>query len=234
MAFFRPAKLALVALAFLLAAAPSVQSSTTATDTTSIVVIGDSLGEGLYTGLRILLQNKDGTTVTKWARVNTGIVRSDRYNWMDAADTIASQRKADIVVAMFGANDLQSIREGGHAYHYPSDSWKERYIGRIDHIMTTLKNAGMQVEWVGLPITRPNRYQKDYAFLNTIFKERAAANGVTYFDTWSVTADENGQYEAYGPDINNNTELIRDSDGIHFTGAGYVALASKIIAAMGL
>lgn len=221
-------------VALVLATAVPVQSPSAASEPKTIVVIGDSLGEGLYTGLRIRLQGKSDVTVKNLARVNTSLVRSDRFDWTNAVDTLASERGADIVVAMFGANDLQSIHEGGHAYHYPSDSWKERYVARVDHIMSTLKAAGMEVEWVGLPITRENRFQKDYEFLNRIFEEQSRTNGIGFFDTWAATAGAGGEYDAYGSDIDNKTAQIRDPDGVHFTGPGYVLLAEKVIRAMGL
>lgn len=230
---FRLGRLVLLCVALTLAAPQLTRAVSLESPPKKIVVMGDSLGEGLFAGLRIRLKDS-AVDLEKWTRVNTGIVRSDRYDWMDAADQIAKEGNVDMVIAMFGANDLQSIREGGHAYHYPSDGWKERYVGRVDHIMATLKAAGITVEWIGLPITRPNRYQKDYAFLNDIFKERAEANGIDFFDTWSATADANGEYEAFGTDINNNKLQIRDSDGVHFTGPGYVVLADKVVQAIGL
>ena len=53
-----------------------------------------------------------------------------------------------------------------------------------------------------------------------MYKERAEKAGAQYIDIWDAFADDAGQYDAYGPDINGQNAKLRPADGIHFTKAG--------------
>lgn len=188
-----------------------------------IAVLGDSLGEGVYAGLAQLVRDEPNIAVKKYARVNTGIARSDRYNWPEAADELAD-RPMDAALLVFGANDLQTIRESGKAYYYKQEAWEKHYRNRVAHIVKAFSDRGIKVYWLSLPITRKNRFQKDYAYLNQIFKEEAEANGATFIDAWSFFADEDGNYSAtFTKD--GTSKIIRASDGVHFTPLGYQVYA---------
>ena len=117
------------------------------------VVMGDSMADGMYSGLYRVMKDEAKLEFVKKTKVNTGIVRSDRYDWNEAAREIAGEKKYDIAVLVFGANDLQSIREGGKAYHFRQPGWEERFARRIDDIIASLKAQNIATYWVGLPIT---------------------------------------------------------------------------------
>ncbi|MBO0902426.1 DUF459 domain-containing protein [Jiella sp. MQZ13P-4] len=188
-----------------------------------IAVLGDSLGEGVYSGLAQLVRGEPNIAVKKYARVNTGIARSDRYDWPEAVDELA-ENPMDAALLVFGANDLQTIRESGKAYYYKQAAWEEKYRKRVAHIVKAFTDRGIKVYWLSLPITRKNRFQKDYAYLNEIFKEEAEANGATFIDAWNAFADENGDYSATFT-VDGKSTIIRASDGVHFTPAGYQVYA---------
>ncbi len=199
----------------------------------SMIVIGDSLADGLYTGLYTLLRDEDGPNLAKQTRVSTGLVRYDKYNWTATARKIAQSHRYDTAVVSFGANDLISFRtrSGPIHYKYNGETWAEAYGERVAEIVRTLRSGGMKVYWVGLPISRKDRFQRDYAFLNTIFRKQATANGATYIDTWSAFA-VNGKYSDYGTDINGKSIVLRHTDGVHFTGNGYVSYAKVVLDAI--
>lgn len=188
-----------------------------------IAVLGDSLGEGVYAGLAQLVRSEPNVDVTKYAKVNTGIARSDRYDWPEAADKLA-EKPVDVALLVFGANDLQTIRESGKAYYYKQEAWEERYRQRVAHIVKAFADRGVKVYWLSLPITRKNRFQNDYAYLNGIFKEEVEANGATFIDAWKAFADENGEYTTTFS-VDGKSTVIRASDGVHFTPLGYQVYA---------
>ncbi len=80
--------------------------------------------------------------------------------------------------------------------------------------------AHVPVAWVGLPPMRNDRLNAQVVKLNELYKERAEKAGAKYIDIWDAFADENGEYNAYGPDINGQNAKLRAADGIHFTKAG--------------
>jgi hypothetical protein len=69
--------------------------------------------------------------------------------------------------------------------------------------------------------------------INRVFQEQAATRPwVLYVDTWSLTSWSDGTYAQYLPDQAGIEQMVRYSDGIHFTGAGGSRLALGILAAL--
>jgi len=193
-----------------------------------IAVLGDSLADGLYSGLRRLNSKKENLAIDKKSKVNTGLVRSDRYDWNKNAKKIAATKKYDIAVVLLGLNDLQTFREKGARHHYGQDGWVKRYEQRIEKMIVDLKAADMAVYWVSIPITSPKRYQKEYAYLNDFFRKAAKKHGVRYVDTWSVLAGSDGAYSAFWKNSDGKKQQIRARDGVHFTTRGYVVFAKFV------
>jgi len=162
-----------------------------------VVVLGDSLADGLYSGLFRLNKGNKKLKFKKASKVNTGFVRSDRYDWNKGARKIAGTKKYQIAVVLIGLNDLQSFREKGKAHHFQQKGWVKRYEQRIEKMITDLKAADMAVYWVGIPITSPKRYQKEYAYLNEFFREAAKKHEFTYVDTWKGLANAKGKYTPF-------------------------------------
>lgn len=197
----------------------------------NVHVFGDSLGDGIWAGLYRKLPKADGYKVTKHSRVSTGLVRKDFYNWSKAVRQIVAKHRVDVAVVMIGTNDRQTIVEGGrHALRSPG--WEAIYKARIDDMTQVLKDEGAEVFWVELPAMRSPRFGRDMKYFNTLFEDRAAANGITYVPTWQRTLGSNGKYSAYGLDDKGRKRLMRTNDGIHFTMRGYVKMAGFVTTAM--
>lgn len=194
----------------------------------NIVVMGDSLASGLYQGLTRLNKDVDGIKFIKKAKVNTGFVRVDRYDWNKAAAQLAKSGDYQAAVILLGLNDLQTFRENGKAYHYKTDGWVERYRERTERMMRDLKSAGVAVYWASIPIVAPNRYQEDYAYLNGFYRAAAEKIGVKYIDTWKPLADEKGAYSPFVKDREGKTVKTRMRDGVHFTPDGYLIFAGIV------
>jgi hypothetical protein len=69
-------------------------------------------------------------------------------------------------------------------------------------------------------------------FINDIFAQEVARFGGTFLPLWTVIADNQGQYTAYGQDRAGVTERLRNDDGIHFTSAGYELIAERVISVL--
>jgi uncharacterized protein len=193
-----------------------------------VVVMGDSLADGMYSGLYRVMKDDPRLTFVKKTKVNTAIVRADRYDWNEAAQQITEEEQYDVAVVVFGANELQSIRENGKAYHFRQPGWVERFGRRIDNIVSTLKAENIATYWVGLPITRKDRFQEDYAYVNGLFREAAERNGIRYVEMWNAFADANGEFTPFGPNLQGEEILLRADDGVHFTPEGYDKYASVV------
>ncbi|MFZ3032927.1 MAG: DUF459 domain-containing protein [Parvibaculum sp.] len=194
----------------------------------NVVVLGDSLGDGIWAGLYHVLRKDKRFHVIRKSKVATGLVRHDYYNWNDIVTEVAADTKIDIAVVIMGTNDRQPIVKDGVRYALFDPEWRKIYNTRIDAFTDVLKATGARIYWVGLPVMRSAYFERDMETFSAIFKARAAANGVVYIPTRELMTDEGGNYVAYGLDKSGRKRLLRAEDGIHFTMAGYEHLVDPI------
>lgn len=195
-----------------------------------LMVLGDSLGDGVWTGIYNALRSNPDIKVTRKSKPSTGFVRLDYYDWNARLAEILARTKIDIAVVMVGANDRQAINDKKGRHKPGSKRWNEIYASRVDAYMKQLKNHGAKVYWIGMTITRHRRSTAHMKVLNAIFSERAQANNVEFVETWNNFVDARGRYSAYGKDIQGRKRKLRASDGVHFTMRGYRKLAEPALA----
>ena len=95
-------------------------------------------------------------------------------------------------------------------------------------MIAALKAKGVPVLWVGLPAVRGTKSTSDMSYLDELYRERAEKAGITYVDIWDGFVDEQGRYAVQGPDFEGQIRRLRTADGVHFTKAGAVKLASYV------
>ena len=194
----------------------------------NIVVLGDSLANGLHQGLTQINKDNELLKTARKSKVNTGLVRVDRYDWNKGANKIAKSGKYQIAVVLLGLNDLQTIREKGKAHHFQTDGWVERYQDRVERMMSDLKKSGLAVYWTGIPVTDPKRYQTEYKYLNEFYRTAAKKTGVRFVDTWNALLGRDGNYSPFWKDADGKLQEIRAKDGVHFTPLGYQIFAGFV------
>ena len=133
--------------------------------------------------------------------------------------------KIDVAVMMIGSNDRQPIRADGKVLAFGTDAWTAAYRKKVLAIDEAFRKNGIPLVWVGVPITKNDDFADDMAALNEIYRTTAAQTGATYVDTWEAFSDDDGDFNAFGPDINGQTVRLRSTDGIYFTRAGARKLA---------
>ena len=123
--------------------------------------------------------------------------------------------------------DTQRPVPGG-SYEFHTDPWATLYAKRIDDMIAMLKSKGAPIVWVGLPAIRGTKSTSDLAYLDELYRERAEKAGIVYVDIWDGFVDDQGRYAVQGPDFEGQIRRLRSSDGVHFTKAGAVKLASYV------
>jgi uncharacterized protein len=207
--------------------APGSPGGAPVTATFFVSVLGDSLGILAAQGLVDAFADKPEISIASLARDLSGLVRDDYYDWPKGArDLIAAKTKIDIAVIMVGINDLQPMKDGGETLDTLSDKWRSVYGQRVESLVAPFHDAHIPVLWVGLPSMRDDRINSQVIALNAIFREHAEKAGGKYIDIWDAFADQNGQYDAFGPDVDGqNAKLRSGPNGIYFTKAGSRKLA---------
>lgn len=204
-----------------------------AADHLTILKIGDSLGEELGFGLQDVLGSDRYVTVLQEAVGDTGLARPDYYNWPVHLQAELTRFRPRVVIVMLGGDDGQNFVDEGRLVQFGSPLWHAVYSARVATVMSEATAAGAHVVWVGLPIMSSALFSSEMAQMNAIYAAQAAVHpGVTYVATWNLFADAAGRYSAYLPGPNGQSELMRNPDGVHFSGAGDDRLATAVVAAM--
>jgi len=200
-----------------------------------IVVVGDSFAVGLGLGVARTLGTPLARIVQQ-GREATGLARPDYFNWQAQVRADVQRFKPDIVVAMFGGNDFQSLVIPGGSAIARSDvaAWSLLYRERVGDLMREATSGGARLVWVGLPPSR-SPVLPDVAVhrMNDIYQSEASQiPGVVYLDSWALFA-RNGGYSAFLPiGPAGRMTQARESDGVHFTFAGYAYLGRHVVALM--
>ncbi len=190
-----------------------------------VVVLGDSLGEGLWSGLYRAFEEDKTLEFIQHAKPNSGFARIDSYDWNEQLAKRLKEDTYQIAVVMFGASDAQGVRSGKEWLKVGSEGWREIYGQRVETFIKQLRAANVAVYWVGLPIMRSATQNEDAEKLNDVYREKAFINGARYVETWTGFSDESGRYSPYGPDMTGQVKRLRADDGVHFTARGYLKLA---------
>jgi hypothetical protein len=197
-----------------------------------LVVFGDSQAQGIAGGLQRVTIDDPRYKVLNRTHPGAAIVHSDS-EWMMPVQNFIEKETADIAIVMFGANDRLDMRDDDGKYlHFRSDDWHAGYAKRVDRILTALAGSGLKVIWCGNPIARSQTYSADMGYINDIYADEVAHFGGEFLPLWTVIADNQGNFTAYGPDRNGVTERLRNDDGIHFTAAGYELIAERVMSAL--
>jgi len=192
---------------------------------TNLMVLGDSLSDGVWAGLYNSFRKNKNIKVLRKTKPSTGFVRVDFYDWNARLGQILTKTTIDVAVVMMGANDRQTIVTKSGRYRPGSERWREIYASRVDEFIRQLKTQGARIYWVGLPITRQKKFSRHMRILNEIFAERARVNNIVFVDIWNDFTNAKGNYSANGKDIKGRMRKLRANDGVHFTMRGYQKLA---------
>ena len=193
-------------------------------------IVGDWLMDGFKSALRNSLASAPRIQL-QGGKIQLQSLR--RSNWDVPVAAIRERAKSndiDIAVVMFGVTETGSLYQPGRERkRFGSEAWLKQYAARVDSVMKALKVSKGMVYWLGLPIVARRDHSESFQLINTLVRERAYANGVTFIDVYSRFQDENGGFNRYGPDLDGAIKLMRAKDGVYFTGTGYAKIAHLLM-----
>ena len=196
-----------------------------------IGVFGDSMADGLWTGLYREMRGQPGVTVTKFSEVSTGL---SRYDYVDIQAKTARQiadQPVDVAVILFGTNDAQGISLDGDIHDFGTEGWKAAYAKRVDDLVAMLRAQNVAVYWVGLPTMKRASFDAKMTLINEVVSARMQALGVPYLETETITRNAEGEYDAYLPETGaGRRRLMRANVGIHMSMAGYLRITEPVAA----
>ncbi len=198
-----------------------------------LLVVGDSLGIDFGQSFVNDLAATDVVSAVLDGHIDTGLSRPDYFNWLTELTHDMATYQPQAVVVFIGANDPQNFMDGSTSMSYGTPAWNVAYGKRVDAFMTEATSTGARVLWVGMPPMADPVLNAKMENLNAIDQSEAAQHtGVTYFASWSVLANAQGNYTAFLPDASGNEVQVRDPDGTHIAVPGAQRLSQAAIGFM--
>jgi len=194
----------------------------------TISVVGDSLGDGLWGGLSVLLRHRRDIKVYRGAKNSVGFARANLTKQIDRA---FKRDNVDALVVMVGGNDDRQtfFVDGRPAALFGTEKWSKLYSESVGRYMDYICGKKVPIIWVLLPIMRTKEASDAAKLVNGIIEDAAKDRPeITLVPTWDLTADANGAYMPYFNDLHGKKRLMRTSDGMHFTEPGQVVLADWV------
>jgi hypothetical protein len=223
-----------VAAGSALAAVALTGRTSSASDATRMLIVGDSMIAG---GLGLFLERDfrkhPDFLPQRRGKSSSGLARPDFFNWFKEAERLAREFQPSASIVMFGGNDVQGLYMGkGEWIRWHEPGWRDEYARRVSAFCDVIAPSKERIFWIGMPVMRPEKFHKRVQRVNTIFRaEMAIRPGATFIDTWTALADEDGEYAdriAVDPSAADKTVRVRAGDGIHLSRAGAEFLADFV------
>ncbi|MFC7051922.1 DUF459 domain-containing protein [Hansschlegelia quercus] len=195
--------------------------------TTVVAVFGDAIAEGLADGLASAFSDAPDVAVRSFVKPNGGLVRADYFDFVDAAKKALAAGPVAYAVVDVGVNDRQPFQDGSTAQPL-SEAWRKRYVERVDALLAVFTEHKVPVYWVGLAPSDSDDANADHTALNVLTRDRVEAAGGVYVDVWEGFVDEDGAFEAEGPQLDGQIGRLRLDDGVRFTAEGSRKLAHYV------
>jgi len=198
-----------------------------------IGVFGDSLGDGVWGGLYAVQKQHPDDKLFRYAKVGSGLTRPDFATWIADLPKNLEADKITVAVVMFGANDLQSLRDDNHkGYNFGTPGWKTVYKERIDKSLAEFAKLNIRVVWIGLPIMRNDDSNKGSQLLNEMFAASVKSKTAVFLPLIDDFKGSDGAFASHLDDAEGHSKQVRAEDGVHFTPLGYAMIAKKVYAAI--
>jgi hypothetical protein len=202
--------------------------ATARADAPDILVVGDSQAQGVAGALqRRYLRSKDFHVIDK-SKIGTGLNSRSTYDWDAVVAELATTEHAPVAIVMFGANDRPPVRIKGVVDPALSDKFDKAYGARVSRIVKSLRDAKINVIWLGDPVVKDADYSADMQMLNQVMEPAAVKEGAQFVSLWDLGVGDDGTYNAFGKALDGQTKRLRADDGVHFTPSGYDLIAARL------
>ncbi len=211
----------------------------TAANPARVLIVGDSDAGTFGPYLQTLL---DGTNVADTElnyKVSSGLARPDFFDWPAELRSTLPEADADIIVATFGGNDANILRDaaGNDLVGYPEsnvEEWTDEYQRRVGEVMDLMLGTGATVIWVGIPNDDNPEVTARLQVQDQAVRAAAAERPeVIFVDTWKRFSGRDGGWAEFVIDPRDGAgKDVRAEDGFHLNTDGAEILALDIAQAI--
>jgi hypothetical protein len=227
----------LVAVPLALGLAPTTDLTASLSRSSRFLIIGDSLIEGgIGTELEKRLLNNNVRLVHRQGKQSTGLLHPERLDWYQEIDKIFANQTYDVVIVMFGLNDLANINTSQGKLILGTPEWQTAYAEKVRHMLDKIFRQGKakKVVWLGAPIAPDNyKYRQinntNIQMINNLYRRVLAKyDNAIFIDTYTVYSWQ-GRWTPVMPDSQGVWQRVRTRDGIHITYAGGKMMTDIVI-----
>ncbi len=197
-----------------------------------ILIIGDSMGGGMGSGLARMAEGEPKYEVVNRFNESSALSRPDRYDWATSIPKIMEGKNFSAVVVLIGLNDRQDIRTPTARLTFNSPEWIAAYRANVDAVIDALFAQKVKVIWLGEPPMGDAAYDADMQTISALQKERAVAKSINFVDLRAPFLGSDGKYSARGPDDTGVDQKLRQNDGVTFLRLGNNRLGQIALAAI--
>jgi hypothetical protein len=192
-----------------------------------IVVLGDSLGEGLWASLFRQFYRAKGLQIINAAKASTGF---NATPYEDEVEALLRRGRIDLLVVQTGANDRQRVLalDGKSFAHFGTPNWFTLYGQRLTLFHARLQQRRIPVLWVGLPVMRHRPYDEGMRIISRMHQEHAERHGAVFLDIARFTAGGEGEFVELLSVPSGRVRRFRHEDGVHFWEFGYDRVAAHV------
>jgi hypothetical protein len=222
---------ALVVVMLSPAMAATIAESDCPKQPTRIIVLGDSLADGLWGSLYRTFSRCKSIETVRVTKVSDGLAKTSDAGWLQRyaeEKTRLDTKVSDIVVVQMGANDITTIRNGSSRESFDSSNWGNVYANRVASLTQGLKAKTADVFWFGLPIVGKSNLEGPYQTISSIQKAAVKRAGGTFIDIHDHTKFGTGNFAMNGS-YQGRLQQLRAPDKVHFTKSGYDFVAQVVL-----
>lgn len=196
-----------------------------------VLMIGDSMMEGVAPRVLSQLQKERGILGLNLSKRNTGLAYPGYFNWPETTQkALDSDPDIGLLVVFLGPNDPWSMPDGpGKPYlKFKSDAWEAEYRNRIRSILALAQQHVVPVIWLLPPNMRSDKLNQSMAWLNTMYSSEVKAAGGIVLSVNDLFGYRN---DIYSPTaiIGGKKVSLRAPDGTHYSPAGLNLIAQAIL-----
>ena len=196
-----------------------------------LVVLGDSLADGLWASFQRTFVQCDTLEVLRLTAVSDGLAKSSGADWIERYMAQAGPPQdgtTDVVVVQIGANDINFIRNGSSREIFNTDLWNQLYAERVGELTGTLRAHSAEVFWIGLPVVGNNKFEPSYQIISALQQTAVRDAGGKFIDIHELTQFGTGAFAMSGK-VDGRLVKMRAADKVHFTMPGYDMVARAVL-----
>lgn len=213
----------------------AAQGPITLTANDRILLVGDSLMQGLAPHLITNLKRKYKVESMDLSKHSTGLTYPAFFDWPATVEDAFELEDYSVVIVFLGANDPWDMTIQGRYIRFGSEPWATVYRERVARIINTAAQHRARLVWLGVPPLGREDLVGKAPKLNAIYAEEADKMPLfaRFVATDPTLTADGSSFTKFLELPERGSVMVRTDDGVHFTTQGHRLLANLTLTQFG-